>query len=115
MFQLILSIGSAFLEILFLDEAVLGWPSLQFVLQKEGYFGYLCQNNASNYMKTNLSSTNPPEIDCSGQEASFNLVYTLWLSALFLCSFPVGWKLQSRIHVMAFSFISLFISSWLVV
>jgi len=91
MFQLILSIGTAFLEILFLNGAVIGWPSLQFVLENEGYFRYLCQNITSNYTKTNLSSTELPEIDCSAQEASFNLVYTLWLSALFLCSFPVGW------------------------
>ena len=109
MFQLSLSIGTAFLEILFLDGAVVGWPSLQYVLQKEGYFEYLCESDSFNFTQTNISTTVSPqnnilnstqrnvsitkslEKDCPEQESSFNLVYTLWLSALFLCSFPVGW------------------------
>ena len=118
MFQLILTIGTAFLEILFLDGAVVGWPSLQFVLQQEGYFKYLCPNDVLNANLTNLLSTPFPELNtfvsytnsgvtdlsliistttssprlgCDAQEASFNLVYTLWLSAMFICSFPVGW------------------------
>ena len=91
MFQLILSIGTAFLEILFLDGAVDGWPSLQYVLQKEGYFEYLCENDSLHFDLNNVSMAKSPEKDCPEQESSFNLVYTLLLSALFLCSFPVGW------------------------
>ena len=92
MIQFVLSTGTAFLEIFFLDGAAVGWPSLQFVLEKEGYFSYYCNNNSSNVTSSYsvANTTLPNQTNCASQDASFNLAYTLWLSALFLCSFPVG-------------------------
>ena len=71
---------TGYLEILLSAGLALGWPSLQYALQKEGFFSYLCinqpQNNAT---KNSNSSTNSTALSptCSESEASFNLVFTI--------------------------------------
>ena len=94
-FYFIVTIASAWLEILFLDGLIIGWDFLQYVLQREGYFNYLC-NNATIVDKTwsqwsTPRSLNFSKFNCKNEEVSFNLVYTLSMSTFFMVSFPSGW------------------------
>ncbi|CAK8692863.1 unnamed protein product [Clavelina lepadiformis] len=61
---------------------IFGWPSLQYVLQREGYFSYLCDETTGNHTLQNRT-----EKVCEESEESFNLVFTL--SLFSLCIFAV--------------------------
>ena len=90
-----LSIFTACFESLFFLGILFGFSSLQFVLEKEGYFQYLCSNQSearSNYTNTDDKNVTLNMIkNCASQQASFNLVFTLSYSAQFLFSFPSGY------------------------
>ena len=89
--QLGLSLITGFVESLFFCGVYFGFPSLQFVLEKEGYFEYLCKNITSNTTLLTLNNVSNVSEPCGEQEASFNLVYTLGLSSLYTFAFPSGY------------------------
>ena len=92
--QIIASIATALLEILFLCGIILGFPSLQLIFENEGYFAYLCPNKSDNIsfnFKLNLTNR---KIFCDEQEASFNLAFTIGMAFFYICSFPSGYLLD---------------------
>ena len=91
--QIIISILTAFVEILFFGGVIFGYSFLQYVLEKEGYFGYLCNNNDTP-SSFNATSTNNVATTCNKQEGSFNLVFTLGSSFLYFAAFPSGYLLD---------------------
>ena len=96
-FQRWLTIVTSFLETLLFVGLVFGWPSLQFVLEREGYFSNLCRSNLKiddvNISSGNVSTTN--SLSCQDAQASFNLIFTLSSTLPFLLSFLLGY-LQDR-------------------
>ena len=91
--QFVISIATAFLEILFFSGAVFGWPSLEYVLKKEGYFSSLCDNETlfnSTLNRTNLGT----ETGCKEQHSSFNLIFTLAIASIYTTAFLCGWLLD---------------------
>lgn len=80
----ILSIVTAFLEVLLLSGAIYGWPSLQYVLIQEGYFPLNCSATS------NVTS----QTTCIVDEATLNLVFTLATVALMATTFPSGYVLD---------------------
>ena len=96
--QTILSILTTYFEIAFFGGEILGFPFLQFVLEKEGYFYDLCDNSNGKATQwsnlTTLNSTNFLKLACKEQEASFNLVFTLAISCFYLLSFFSGYILD---------------------
>ena len=93
-----LSIVSAFLETLVFAGINLGWPFLQFVLEREGYFSYLCRNNSTPDDAVNQTTMRGiPEIiptTCNESQASFNLVFTLTANILHIAAFLLGFLLD---------------------
>ena len=90
-----LSITTAFFETLVFNGIILGWPSIQFVLEKEGHFSHLCRNHSRNNdgnISESLAFQNP--MSCKESQASFNLVFTLTISILNICSFFLGYLLD---------------------
>ena len=83
---LVLSIVTACIEILLFAGNFFGWSSLVYVLEKKGYFSYLC--NHTRDLNSTLIRT------CEEQEASFNLVFTLAASFLLFFTFPSGYVLD---------------------
>ena len=88
--QVALSIFTGFVESLFFNGVLFGFPSLQFVLEKEGYFGYLCgnQSGASSNFTSSAAST------CGEQEASFNLAFSCALASQYIFAFILGYILD---------------------
>ena len=87
---IILCIGTGFLEILFFGGIIFGFPFLQYVLEQEGYFEYLCNKSISGYQTPNLANTSFARTTCRKQEANFNLAFTIGTSCLYLISFSWG-------------------------
>ena len=92
--QFVISSATAFLEILFFGGVVFGFPSLQYVLEQEGYFENLCSSNVTQKHLNATNLTNSAHITCADQEANFNLAFTLGSSLLFLVAFPWGYLLD---------------------
>ena len=88
--EVIVSIVTGCLEVLFFGGIIFGFPSLQYVLEQEGYFEYLCSNSNSGYETFNSTNTSLTQTTCPEQEASFNLAFTLGTSFLAFISFPWG-------------------------
>jgi len=88
----VLSILTSCLEVLFFGGVIYGFSSLQYVLEQEGYFEYLCNNSTEhglpiiNIIKENISTV----IICGKQQASFNLAFTIGVSFFYVISFPWG-------------------------
>jgi len=93
-----LCIGTSLVENVFFTGAVLGWPSLQYVLLQENYFGELCQQDKTNSSVANnfsedhaLSHLDQDEvIFCPGRDATLNLALTLAFSFQYLASYFSG-------------------------
>ena len=86
------SIITAAIETLLFVGILLGWPSLQFVLEREGYFNYLCESDAETFTNVSSNSTsNEFSNTCEESQASFNLVFTLAIFAAFASSLPLGY------------------------
>ncbi|XP_058505440.1 solute carrier family 43 member 3b isoform X1 [Solea solea] len=64
-----LTFFSGLFECLCFAGVIYGWASLVFVLKKDNYFGSLCVNT------TGVNGTH--ELDCSGQDEKFSLVFTI--------------------------------------
>ena len=96
-FQDFLTITTAFVETTFFAGIFLGWPSLEYVLIREGYFGDQCSNESVINI-TNVSvSTSKIEIGqllCQEARASFNLVFTLGNFLALAMSLPLGYMLD---------------------
>ena len=91
--QFVISIVTAFLEILFFCGVGFGWPSLEYVLKKEGYFIKLCDIKTS--FNSTLNRTNlVTEIGCEEQHSSFNLIFTLAVASIYTTAFLCGWLLD---------------------
>ncbi|XP_059202487.1 equilibrative nucleobase transporter 1-like [Centropristis striata] len=70
-----LTFATGLVECLCFAGALFGWASLVFVLKKEDYFSSEC---------INTTTANGTDLDCSGQDEQFSLVFTI---ASFLCIF----------------------------
>jgi len=81
---------TAFAEILFFGGIIFGFPSLQYVLEKEGYFEYLCNDNVSREFASRNKVMNFTHSTCPEQGANFNLAFTLGSSILFIAGLPWG-------------------------
>ena len=94
--QFLLSSLTACLEILLFGGVIFGFPSLQYVLEQEGYFEYLCNNSNNSTHEMLFRATNSNFIlkPCDEQDANFNLAFTLASSLLFLVAFPWGYLLD---------------------
>lgn len=64
----ILTLATGLLECLCFAGIVFGWASLMFVLKSDGYFSELC---------VNVTGSNGESLDCSLQDESFSLVFTI--------------------------------------
>lgn len=91
-----ISIATALLESLLMAGNFYGWPSLQYVLTKEGYF----LNQCSKFNLTNATTIlNRPEngkklLTCPEAEESFNLVFQLSLVFLNVLGIVFGYLLD---------------------
>jgi len=92
--QFIICVVTAFLEILFFGGVIFGFSSLQYVLEQEGYFEYLCNNSARHLISNSTNSSNFTHITCGEQEANFNLAFTLGTSFLYFAGIPWGYLLD---------------------
>ena len=91
--QDLLCIVSSFVENIFFSGAVLGWPSLQYVLLRENYFGNLCKKNATeNSNDTHESShlTEDEIIFCPSRDATLNLALALAFAFQYFASYFSG-------------------------
>ena len=109
-FQDVLSLLTAMVETFFLAGTHYGWPSMVEMLTKEGYFSESCvafenipesnltfptstsilKNISTETLQTNRTSFNHEITRCTGQEESFNLVFSVSSSASQLSGFPFG-------------------------
>ena len=82
----IISIIASIIENLFFTGAVFGWPALQYILTKQGYFSELCFNtNISNSSQTHADYKS---LTCVAAEIRFNLVFTLATSLMLISALP---------------------------
>ncbi|XP_074505743.1 equilibrative nucleobase transporter 1-like [Sebastes fasciatus] len=63
-----LTFATGLVECLCFAGIMFGWASLVFVLKTEGYFSSLC---------VNTTAVNATELDCSGQDEQFSLIFTI--------------------------------------
>lgn len=88
----LLAICTALLECVLFSGVIIGWPNLQQVLLDSNYFQGQCTGQAL----VNVSLVLSPSLNgntsapCKSQQESFNLVFTLSVSALSLAAFPLG-------------------------
>uniref|UniRef100_A0AAV2MKR2 Solute carrier family 43 member 3 n=1 Tax=Knipowitschia caucasica TaxID=637954 RepID=A0AAV2MKR2_KNICA len=99
-----LTFSSGLLECLCFAGAVFGWASLVIVLRSEGYFSALCFNstavrasapnstaNISQRLYSSFTGLNTTHtLECSDQDESFSLVFTITSFASNFLSFPSG-------------------------
>ena len=85
---------SACVENLFFAGIIFGWPSLQYVLENEGYFSYLCTSTNASVIDGNSSEVMTSPIRCKEQQASFNLIFTITLAFIYGMAFPFGYMLD---------------------
>ena len=104
--QFVLSSLTAFLEVLFFGGVIFGFSSLQYVLEQEGYFEYLCNNSARHEA---VNSSNFTHITCGEQEANFNLAFTLGSSFLYFAGVLWGYLLD---HYGTWVFRTVLTSLW---
>ena len=95
--QFVLSSLTAFAEILFFGGIIFGFSSLQYVLELNGYFEYLCNNSEKHVFfdanTTNNITNSLSRVTCPEQAANFNFVFTIGSSFLFVAGFPWGYLL----------------------
>ena len=109
-FQDVLSLLTAMVETFFLAGTLNGWPSMVEMLTKEGYFSESCvalenltesnftyptstlilQSNSTENVQTSRFSVNHETTLCTGQEESFNLVFSVSASAWQISNFLYG-------------------------
>uniref|UniRef100_H2YBX7 Major facilitator superfamily (MFS) profile domain-containing protein n=1 Tax=Ciona savignyi TaxID=51511 RepID=H2YBX7_CIOSA len=91
------SIVSGCLECIVFGGVIFGWPSLEYVLKRENYFSYLCNNNSTgtsqNATLQNMDLTvineNSTITQCDKSREMLNLVFTVALAVAQL-SLPLG-------------------------
>ncbi|XP_029297468.1 LOW QUALITY PROTEIN: solute carrier family 43 member 3-like [Cottoperca gobio] len=86
-----LTLVTGLLECLCFSGVVFGWASLVFVLKKEGYFSSLCANTTG-ANTTGVNATQ--ELDCSGQDEQFSLVFTIASFLFGFLTLPNGFLLD---------------------
>ncbi len=59
-------------ELLFYSGIIFGWPTLVFVLKKDGYYSNLCTNET----EVETRDENDDHFTCSEQDSIFNLIFT---------------------------------------
>ena len=91
--QFAVSVATAFVEILFFGGIIFGFSSLQYILEQEGYFRYLC-NNSKSHEIINSTNKNCTLATCGEQESNFNLAFTLGSSFLYFAGVPWGYLLD---------------------
>ena len=95
--QYLLGLVTAIIELLFFSGLVFGWSSINYVLKKEGYFSYLCENTSddenlpSNQTELNNQSAVGSFPQCKSQSEKLNLVFTIASFSLSLFTLPNGY------------------------
>jgi len=84
--QVILTVLSTLFETILYSGVLYGWPSLQPILIKEGYFFETCQNQTIK------------GVECSEQTDSLSLVYTISLASSNILNFLLGF-LMDRVGI----------------
>nr|CAB3266282.1 solute carrier family 43 member 3-like [Phallusia mammillata] len=84
-----LSIATGVLETLFFGGVVFGWPSMQYVLTREGYFSEFCDNTSSSTSSNNASDN--AFRTCTEVESSFNLIFQISVFMFNISTFPMGY------------------------
>ena len=84
----VVSVSTAVFENLFFAGAIYGWPSLQYVLMKEGYFQEQC-NSTGTSLSQNVTCLQELK-SCPAMMNMFNLVFTLATAFLNLTSLLFG-------------------------
>jgi len=88
------TIVTAFIETTLFAGLYLGWPSLEYVLEKEGFFSDLCSSkNETLQLVTSSNAVNDPP-SCQESRESFNLVFTIANFFAYATSFPLGYMLD---------------------
>ena len=77
----IVNLITAVLECLCFSGVFVGWPAAQFMFEEEGYFNQSCGT------KTNQSSSGR----CDEQDQFLSLVVVVGTSAMFVCSYFMGY------------------------
>ena len=91
LFQVLYFLSSV-LEIVLFGGVTFGWASIQVVFKEEGFFSYLCKeqaNRTSNVSTAKQSGAATP-ITCTEQNQMFNLVFNVAVGFLCYAQFPVG-------------------------
>ena len=86
-----------------LTGALLGWPSLQYILKQEKYLYYLCNSSYENGSTTNATVS----LTCPEQLNQFSLIFTLVISSQQILILPAGYILDyygTRIYRIICSF-----------
>ena len=92
--QYFATIITAFIETTFFAGLYLGWPSLEYVLEREGFFSDFCgSENQTNATVTSSVIVNSPPT-CQYSRESFNLVFTIANFFAYASSFPLGYMLD---------------------
>ncbi|XP_078485661.1 equilibrative nucleobase transporter 1-like [Ciona intestinalis] len=91
--QNFLTIVTASIECVFFAGIIYGWPSLEFVLLKEGYFSYLCNGTSKN--STLYTNVGNKTLSCPASNSKLNLVFTIGTSAMMIL-LPVGGYIFDR-------------------
>ncbi|KAJ3614242.1 hypothetical protein NHX12_017816 [Muraenolepis orangiensis] len=95
-----LTLTSGIVECLGFAGMVFGYASLVFILKQDGYFSEMCVNVTG--------ANNTMVIDCSGQDESFSLVFTIASFLISFLSLPNGY-LFDRFGTMVTRLLGIFL------
>nr|CAB3266283.1 solute carrier family 43 member 3-like [Phallusia mammillata] len=103
-----ISISTAYLEVLFFGGVIFGWPQLQYVLTKEGYFAEAC--NLSKFNQTELNNASSLQQPCTKTAEHLSSVFQLAVLVLNVSAFPLG-CIQDTFGTWASRFIACFLNT----
>nr|XP_002125124.1 solute carrier family 43 member 3-like [Ciona intestinalis] len=99
----VLSVIAAVFDTLLFGGIIFGWPSLDFVLKREGYFSSKCEIETADLKNDTAVASSEKILNCPSQDIALSLVYTLSSTLGGISSFPLGylfdrfgtWKFRS--------------------
>nr|XP_002126070.1 solute carrier family 43 member 3-like [Ciona intestinalis] len=99
----VLSVIAAVFDTLLFGGIIFGWPSLDFVLKREGYFSSKCEIETGDLKNDTAEDSSEKILNCPSQDIALNLVYTLSAAIGGVSTFPLGylfdrfgtWKFRS--------------------
>ncbi|XP_002126070.2 equilibrative nucleobase transporter 1-like [Ciona intestinalis] len=99
----VLSVIAAVFDTLLFGGIIFGWPSLDFVLKREGYFSSKCEIETGDLKNDTTVASSEKILNCPSQDIALNLVYTLSSNIGGISTLPLGylfdrfgaWKFRS--------------------